>query len=174
MALEDAIKFAYKQEVLFVVAATDSADNLASFSNFDTRSVNIGAPGVNILSTYISAAGSPQNVFSYLSGTSMATPFVAGTAILQLYERPELYSFQLKNIILQKSDTVPALVGKVLTPVRLNSFSSVQVSKLAVATVDHPPNSALMMLVLLMLPLIAALKLRMNRPKSVFFVTYNK
>ncbi|PYS64654.1 MAG: hypothetical protein DMF76_04325, partial [Acidobacteria bacterium] len=52
------------------VAATNSSDTLASFSNFGTRTVLLGAPGVSILST------TPNNTYSFFSGTSMATPHV--------------------------------------------------------------------------------------------------
>jgi len=54
------------------VAATDHNDNKASFSNYGDRTVLVGAPGVNVKSTF------PNNAYANLSGTSMAAPHVHG------------------------------------------------------------------------------------------------
>ncbi|SNY65729.1 S8 family peptidase [Paractinoplanes atraurantiacus] len=59
------------------VAATDSADKVATFSNQGSY-VDVAAPGVNIASTYPTGLGS----YTYMSGTSMASPHVAAVAAL--------------------------------------------------------------------------------------------
>lgn len=64
------------------VAAVDSKDKLAPFSNFGAQSVDLSAPGVGILST--KAGGG----YVELSGTSMATPHVAGVAAAILTKFP--------------------------------------------------------------------------------------
>jgi len=69
-------------EGVIAVAATDHYDNLASFSNFG-QWVEVAAPGVNIFSTYPSAAClGESDCYTWMSGTSMASPIVAGAAAL--------------------------------------------------------------------------------------------
>ena len=65
------------------VAATDNNDAIAGFSNYGAISVDIGAPGVDIASTYITDS------YVYLSGTSMATPNVTGVVALIRSEFPD-------------------------------------------------------------------------------------
>ena len=72
------------------VAATDAADNIADFSNYGADWVDVAAPGVNILSTmqdqwdwsFLCWGYGYCEIYDSLSGTSMATPHVAGLAAL--------------------------------------------------------------------------------------------
>ncbi|MED3729453.1 S8 family peptidase [Priestia filamentosa] len=85
------------QNVL-AVASTDENDQRSSFSNYGTW-VDVSAPGSNILSTY------PNSYYSYLSGTSMACPHVAGlVALLAAQGRSNV---QIRSIIQNTSDPVP-------------------------------------------------------------------
>ncbi len=87
---------AYYTNVI-AVAATDSGDRLASFSQFGSW-VDIAAPGVAILSTI------PNNRYASYDGTSMACPHVAGAAALIWAQYPNLTNQQLRNLLEQNVD----------------------------------------------------------------------
>jgi hypothetical protein len=96
------------------VAATDRNDNLASFSNYGSKSVHLAAPGVSIWSTL------PGNTYAYYSGTSMATPHVAGAASLVKGYKPSLDDNMIKDRLIRSADKKPGLAGKMVAEGRLN------------------------------------------------------
>ena len=108
----------YDAPNVIAVAATDSNDALASFSHFGATSVQLGAPGVGILSTTV------NNTYSSFNGTSMATPHVAGAAALLLAQNPNLTVQQLKSLLIFNGDPFSSLAGKTLTGRRLNVANS--------------------------------------------------
>jgi thermitase len=143
-ALEDVIGKAYDEGILFVaasgnsstdndrsphypsnynnvvsVAALDRNDQLASFSNFGVKSVQIAAPGKDILSTWLG------NEYEEHSGTSMATPVVAGVAALILTHEPKLSVAELRQKLLASVDKLDSLKGKVATGGRINAAKAV-------------------------------------------------
>lgn len=102
------------------VAATDADDDLAWFSNYGKNTVDLGAPGVGIYSTVPTAQGK----YASLSGTSMATPHVAGVAALVAAYSPALMAAQIKQRILDNTDRSSTLSGKTVTGGRLNAYKS--------------------------------------------------
>ena len=104
----------YDAENIIAVGASDQNDNLASFSNYGANSVDVVAPGTNILSTY------PDNQYAYLQGTSMATPQVAGEVALIASYYPNSTVAERKAMILNGVDVKSALNAKVATNGRVN------------------------------------------------------
>jgi subtilisin family serine protease len=104
---------------IIAVAATDASDNLAAFSNFGKDSVDIAAPGVEIASTY------PGNLYAYMSGTSMAAPFISGAAALVKSANPSLTSTKIRSTLLSSADPLVSLQGKVLSQGRLNVYRAI-------------------------------------------------
>ena len=105
----------YDNANIISVAATDDRDSLASFSNYGAKTVDLGAPGVNILSTL------PGNTYGYYSGTSMATPHVTGVAALLKSADSSLGYAQIKSRVLRSADKVSSLQGKTVTGGRLDA-----------------------------------------------------
>ena len=112
------------------VAATDRNDTLATFSNYGATTVDLAAPGVTILSTYIGktpATTNLNNIYSSLNGTSMATPHVSGTLALLMSQYPAEPSRGLTitiNRLLQGTDKLASLAGKCTSGGRLNLYNS--------------------------------------------------
>ena len=110
----------YNLPNVITVAATDRGDNLAGFSNRGSRTVHLGAPGSSILST------TPGNTYSSYSGTSMASPHVAGTAALVLAAHPNFTVPRLRASLLFGGDPIASLNQTTLTGRRLNAAGSLQ------------------------------------------------
>lgn len=105
------------------VAATDQQDRLAAFSGFGVNSVHVGAPGVYILSTV-------PGGYDFLSGTSMAAPYVTGLAglLYSYYDGVQNTLFDIWKVratILGYTDQLPTLSGLVLTGGRINAYKAV-------------------------------------------------
>jgi serine protease len=100
------------------VASTTRTDGISSFSNYGATSVDMGAPGSEILSTI------PGNSYAVFSGTSMATPHVTGAAALVLSSNDALTVAELKDILMTSGDPISALDGRTVSGKRLNVTSA--------------------------------------------------
>jgi thermitase len=105
----------YTDSNILTVAASTSADTLASFSNFGSQSVDVAAPGDDIFSTYMGGG------YKTLSGTSMAAPYAAGLAAMLRKHESEASYGDLRYAIRHKVDKPPALNNRVAYDGRLNA-----------------------------------------------------
>jgi len=92
---------------LISVAAVDQSGQLSPFSNFGQQSVHLAAAGVHILSTF------PANDYQYLSGTSMAAPFVTGSAALLLSHRPVLSAEEVRALLTSSATPLAQTGGRI-------------------------------------------------------------
>ena len=109
----------YSYATVVSVAASNENDARAGFSNYGPKTVDIFAPGVNILS--LARNGGTE----YLDGTSMATPVVTGAAALLWSINPNLSAAQMKALLLDSSFKAPALSGSCVSGGRLDLAAAV-------------------------------------------------
>lgn len=121
------------------VAASTDSDNKASFSNYGLT-VHVAAPGVAIVSS-VPGNGCPSpGCFQMMSGTSMASPFVAGLAALLIREAPQLSGYQVRSIILSSTNTFSSLINKVSTSGRVNALLATQAAIAQAGTAAYNPS----------------------------------
>ena len=111
----------YTNPNIIAVASITSTGAMSSFSNYGATSVDLGAPGSSIWSTVPkSSKGKLVSGYASYSGTSMATPHVAGAAALYKASQPDATAAQVKSAILNAGVATSSLTGKTVTGGRLN------------------------------------------------------
>ena len=105
----------YDSPIIVSVASSDKHDGRASHSNYGAETVDVSAPGLGIISTYI------DNGIILLGGTSMATPHVSGVVALLAAHEPSLSPAQMKGRILDSADRIPSMEGVIQSGGRLNA-----------------------------------------------------
>jgi subtilisin family serine protease len=98
----------YTNANVIAVAAIDSAGKKPSWSNYGATSVDLGAPGVGIMSTL------PSDSYGSYSGTSMATPHVTGAVALYKAENLTATASAIKTAILNAAVPTAALSGTLM------------------------------------------------------------
>ncbi len=96
----------YDLDNILVATATDSRDVLSIISNIGSRSVDVGAPGQEILSTF------PGNSYAFLTGTSMACAYATGVAALLRSREPAMDALGVKQQIISTTRHIISLEGR--------------------------------------------------------------
>lgn len=132
---------AFTADNLMVVAATTERDVLAGFSNYNREKVHLAAPGDQILST------TRDGGYGTMSGTSMATPIVAGAAALlqamAMSVGPPLGPKALRKLLMDTSDPIVGGASKLVSGGKLNIGRAVQQLKTQLTSGQWPLSDAL-------------------------------
>ncbi|MEM2926587.1 MAG: S8 family serine peptidase [Candidatus Bathyarchaeia archaeon] len=135
----DNVAYPAKYDSVIAVAATDQNNNRASWSSTGPA-VELAAPGVNIYSTY------KNNGYATLSGTSMATPHVSGTAALVWAKNPTLTNVEVRKILRDTATDLGATGRDSLYGYGLvNAFAAVSAApsqKPIAVTIVNPPDGS--------------------------------
>lgn len=109
---------AYNLDNIISVANLNYDGTLHSSSNYGNASVDLAAPGSYILST------TPQNTYSYMTGTSMAAPMVTGVAALLYSQYEDITLDEVREIILASAKKIDNLNGLVATGGMLDAYAA--------------------------------------------------
>ena len=110
----------YNVDNVISVAATNSRDRLTGFSNYGPNTVHLAAPGQSIYNTYKSGG------YRYFSGTSMASPHVAGVAALAWSFKPNASYDQVRDAIVSSVDKIDSLDDLIFSGGRLNAYATLR------------------------------------------------
>lgn len=111
----------YKLKNIISVTAIDPSTQVLSSSNYGVETVDIAAPGQNILSCL------PGNSYGYMTGTSQATAFVSGAAVLVMANKQNYTAQDVKKYILATGDANADLAAKTRTSRQLNLYKALTI-----------------------------------------------
>jgi serine protease len=109
----------YDNDSILAVASTNRNDGDSTYS-YGLESVDIAAPGTSIVSTYL------NDGYASLSGTSMATPHVAGAAALIWSINPSLTALEVKQLLMDTGDANTWADGRTVSGKRLNANNALE------------------------------------------------
>jgi len=111
----------YKLRNIISVTAIDPSTQVLASSNYGVETVDIAAPGQNILSCL------PGNSYGYMTGTSQATAFVSGAAALVMAHKQFFKAEDVKKYILSTGDAQTQLASKTRTSRQLNLYKALTI-----------------------------------------------
>lgn len=117
----------YKLSNIISVTALDPNKEVLASSNYGTETVDLAAPGQNIISTL------PGNNYGFMTGTSQATAFVTGAAILVMANKSDFKFDEVKKYIVSTGDPFTSLAQKTRTSRALNLFKALTILDSGVA-----------------------------------------
>ena len=129
----------YNNPDIVSVAATTNKDGIAGFSNFGATTVDVGAPGEQVL-TLETGGG-----YRLIDGTSFSGPYTAGVVAMMASINRFATKQQLRSALLSSVDQIPALAGRVVTGGRVNLFkalNAIGVPGPVVAAISPGPQTA--------------------------------
>lgn len=111
----------YKLRNIISVTAIDPSTQVLASSNYGVETVDLAAPGQNILSCL------PGSAYGYMTGTSQATAFVSGAAALVMAHKQSFMAEDVKKYILATGDAQSQLASKTRTSRQLNLYKALTV-----------------------------------------------
>jgi Subtilase family len=122
--------------------AAMNGEHLATFSNYGQKMVEIGAPGVAVLSLLPKVYQAGAELYSLSSGTSMAAPYVSNIAAQITNINPQLSASQIKIIITQSGEILEHLKDNLSSSSLINNQRAI---KVALLSRDMPLEQAIML-----------------------------
>ncbi len=128
---------AYESDTIICVGASNENDEKAWFSNYGIKTVDLFAPGTNILST-VTYYTVDYGFYDTFDGTSMATPFVSGAVALAKSLFPNLNYKELKKKVIASGDDINKLHNYCISGKRLNLENIVNGNSVASYLIRNP------------------------------------